>query len=113
MLVPCLGDNKSFAETLERRKESGDGEQRQGTSRGALREGSPDLRGARGPRLGGVDREWRDHLIGGASRQDLPHRRSRRTKRLRGEEHGDYRRGYHPLLPSGVLFLGARGYPGA
>src|SRR5215208_2476874 len=90
-----------------------DAEEWQRASGGALREGSPNLRRDRGSRADGGDGEWRDHLTGGASGQDLPHSRPRRTERLRGKKHGDHRRRHDPLLPSSVLFVGAAGCLGA
>src|SRR5919112_3138107 len=86
-----------------------DAEQWQRASGGALREGSPNLRRDRGTRLDGGNRERRDCLSGGASGQDLPHSRPRRTERPRGEEHGDHGGGDDTLLPSSVLFIGAVG----
>src|SRR5215204_5952528 len=86
-----------------------DAEQWQRASGGALREGSPNLRRDRGSRADGDDGERRDRLIGGASGQDLPHSRPRRTERLRGKEHGDHGGRHDPLLPSSVLFVGAAG----
>src|SRR5215208_862257 len=59
-----------------------DAEQWQRASRGALREGSPNLRRDRGSRPDGGDGERRVRLSGGASGQDLPHSRPRRTERL-------------------------------
>src|SRR5215207_3610401 len=94
---------------LWRRGRRADAEQWQRASGGTLRAGSPNLRRDRGSRADGGDGEWRDHLIGGASGQDLPHSRPRRTERLRGEEHGDHGGRHDPLLPSSVLFVGAAG----
>src|SRR5919107_2804562 len=92
-----------------RRGRSVDAEQWQRTSGGALREGSPNLRRDRGSRPEGGDGEWRNRLARGASGQDLPCRRPRRTERLRGEEHGDHGGRHDPLLPSSDLFVGAAG----
>src|SRR5215208_2725384 len=88
-------------------------EQWQRASRGALREGSPNLRRDRGSRPDGGDGERRVRLSGGASGQDLPHSRPRRTERLRGQEHGDHGGRLDPLLPSSVLFVGAAACLGA
>src|SRR5215208_1952701 len=103
----------SFEDTLCPSVRRVDAEQGQRASRGALREGSPNLRRDRGSRAEGGDGERRVCLSGGASGQDLPPRRPRRTERLRGEEHGDHGGGHDPLLPSSVLFVGAAGCLGA
>src|SRR5215204_4440087 len=92
-----------------RRGRRADAEQWQRASRGALREGSPNLRRDRGSRADGGDGERRDRLIGGASGQDLRHSRPRRTERLRGVEDGDHGGGDDTLLPPSVLFVGAAG----
>src|SRR5215212_6267955 len=86
-----------------------DAEQWQRASEGALREGSPNLGRDRGSRADGGDGERRDRLSGGASGQDLPHSRSRRTEWLRGKEHGDHGGRHDTLLPSSVLLVGAAG----
>src|SRR5215208_1862699 len=83
----------SFEDTLCPSVRRGDAEQGQRASRGALREGSPNLRRDRGSRADGGDGERRVCLSGGASGQDLPHSRPRRTERLRGKEHGDHGEG--------------------
>src|SRR5829696_4737578 len=94
---------------LWRRGRRADAEQWQRASGGTLRAGSPNLRRDRGSRADGGDGERRDRLIGGASGQDLPHSRPRRTEWLRGKEHGDHGGRHDPLLPSSVLFVGAAG----